>query len=67
MTQSERLLQFVQKQNERDIRKAPILIRIDNGELVITHHWPLSHLTQLGVNVPADASPPACKRDWRDF
>jgi len=67
MTQSERFLQFVQKQNERDIRKAQVLIRIDNGELVITHHWPLPHLTQLGVNVPSAASLADCKRDWRDF
>lgn len=64
MTQSERFLQFVQRRNESDIRKAQVLARIENGELVITRRWPVARSVQLDTNVPSASLSADCKHDW---
>jgi hypothetical protein len=62
MTQAERFLKFVQERNERYQREAQVLVRIENDELVITHHWLLPRFAHSGTNVGSTGSPAACQR-----
>jgi len=39
MTQTERFLRFAQRQAQ--LRETQVLVRIENGEVVLTLHWPL--------------------------
>jgi len=40
MTQTERFLRFAQRRNELDSQEAEVLVRIENGGLVLTRQWP---------------------------
>ena len=39
MTQAERFVRFVHDASEREMREPSVLLRIENGELVVTRGW----------------------------
>jgi hypothetical protein len=62
MTQAEMFLQFVQQRTERGRREMQVLVRIENDELVITHHWLQPRFTLSGTSDQSTGSPAAHQR-----
>lgn len=63
MTQAERFLQFVQHRRNLASPESRVLVRIQENELVITHHWLLPPLAQSVIDPISLGAPAACKRN----
>jgi hypothetical protein len=56
MTQAERFVRFVHDASEREMRESSVLLRIENGELVVTRGWRIPGTKESVSNVSLSTS-----------